>query len=556
MIFRNLFTLIFIFAGLIAVQAQEDCDCDEPQWDAEGICVEVEDNGMLFTLWAPDECHAECFFGEDYTIVECNDDGWEWEDECDCPEDDWNSEGICIEVVDMVFDSSAYITWVPSECYAECWFEEYTLADCDDLPVWEDECDCPEEDWNSEGFCIEVVDVEYDTTGYITWVPSECYAACWFEEYTLTDCDDGWGWEDECDCPEDDWETEGICIEVIDMEYDSSAYITWVPSECYAACWFEDYTIAECDDGWGWEDDCDCPEEDWNLEGFCVETDGYITWVPSECYAECWYEDYTIVDCDEGGYGEGGECDWDLDCECEIDSEEGICIAYIYSDSLFGMIDTLIEWVPNECFAECWGFEDYVVVDCEDLWDWEEEDTGIEIEGDAECIIALLEAEDLTFQGFLYGLHECDALVLDECVLAAPIFETDEEFINYLIENCPEWFGFVMDESDGPSLFTSFGQSQEGNPISSTYDIEGLDLKVLGNPVVDQLNISMNTAESIDLEIIVSSSTGNVLNVDLIQLAKGEHLYELNTKDFSAGLYSMTINNKSSSQTLKFVVIK
>ena len=499
--FKNLFTLLFLFVGLISVAAQDECDCPDTDWNTEGICIEVEQDGEAITGWVPDECYAECFFGEDYTLAECEE--WEWEDECECDETDWDNDGICVEVA---ADGESYITWAPDTCYAECWFgEDVTVVECDD---------------------------------------------------------NGWGWEDECECPEEDWNTEGICIEI---NYEGETFQEWVPSECYADCWFdEEYTVVECDDnGWGWEDECDCPEEDWNSEGICIDVvyddEVYSEWAPSVCYADCWYEDYAVVDCPEGGFG-GGECDWDLDCDCEIDSEEGICIAYVYSDSIFGIIDTLVEWVPNECFADCWGFTDYSVVDCESLWDWEEEDTDIiTIEGDAECLIELLESletEDFTFQSFLFGLAECDAIELDDCVLNAPIFDTDEEFIDYLVENCPEWFGLVMNESDGPSLFTRFQDSQDEAGVTSTIDIEGLQVALLGNPVVDQLNVSITSAAALNLQVVVTSTTGKVLNVENVRLGKGEQVYQLNTAQFSAGIYNMTIRNQNATQTIKFVVVK
>ena len=497
---KYLFTLMFLFVGLFTISAQEECECDEPDYESEGICLEVIEDGETYTAWAPDECHAACWYGDEFTIVECDD--WEWEDDCDCEEEDWESDGICIELIDTEFDSIAFVTWVPSECYADCWYEDYTVVE---------------------------------------------------------DCDDGWGWEDDCDCPEEDWASDGICVEITEGDV---SYATWVPSECYAACWYEEYTVVEdCDNGWEWEDDCDCSEDDWNEEGICVEIaeggESYVSWVPSECYAACWYGDeYTVVDCPEGG--EYGECDWDLDCECEIDSEEGICIAYVWSDSIFGITDTLIEWVPNECFADCWGFVDYAVVDCEDAWDWEDEEgeTDFEFEGDEECLIELFETEELTFQGFLYGLAECEFLELDECVLSAPIFDTDEEFIEYLVENCPEWFGFVMDESDGPSLFTSFGETQGNGQVSSTNEITGLQVKLLGNPVVDQVNVSINTAAAMDVQINVTSTTGMLIHNDNITLAKGEQVFQYNTTDLKGGVYNMTMSNNEGTQTIKFVVIR
>ena len=560
---KKLYTLLLLF-GVFTLSAQEDCECADPDPETEGICIEVTDDGIDFILWVPDECTANCYFGTDYTIVEDCENDWEWEDECECDEDDWSTEGICFAL--LTSNQDTIVEWAPSECYATCWFgDEYSIVDCDNGWGWEDDCECPEEDWSTDGICYAYITTSQDTI--VDWAPSECYASCWSdEEYFLVDCDNGWGSEGDCECPEEDWDSEGICIEIFDIEFDSTGFVTWVPSACFADCWYVDYLIVEdCDNGWGWEDDCECPEEDWESEGICIEifeiefdTIGFVTWVPSVCFADCWYDDYTLVDCPEGGI-DGGACDWDLDCECEIDSEEGICIAYIYADSIFGVMDTLIEWVPNECYADCWGFVDYAIIDCEDAWDWNDEEggetTGIEFEGDAECVLDLLETEELTFQSFLIGLHECGALVLDDCVLTAPVFETDEEFIDYLLDSCPEWFGIVMDESEGPSLFRSFEESQEQG-TTSVNDIEGLDIDVLGNPVADQLNVAIATATAVDLQITVSSTTGIVLYSDQLNFGKGEQVFELNTSAFSAGIYHMILSNSEGSEAIKFVVMK
>ena len=531
---------------------EDECECPEDDWNTEGLCVEIIDlefDTMAYTTWVPSECYAACWF-EDFTVVEC-DDNWGWEDECDCPEEDWNSEGICIEIIDLEFDSSAYSTWVPSECFAACWYESFTVVDCDDWAWWEDECDCPNSDWNTEGICVEIIDLEFDSTAYISWAPSECYAACWYEDYTLVDCDDA-DWEVEqfeCDCPEEDWNAEGICIDIMDSD---STYMTWVPSECYAACWYEDYVLVECDWGWEWQDECDCPEQDWE-ESICIEftfdNESYIEWVPSECYAACWYGDFTVVECEEW---ENPECDWDLECECEFDSEEGICIAYLVGQ------DTLTEWVPNECFATCWGFENYSIVDCEDLWDWndEGEDDWLELEGDSDCVLALLDGEVTTLQGFLIGLHECEAIVLDDCILLAPIFETDQEYIDYLTENCPDWFGFIMDESDGPSLFKQFGESQSAGTTSTNDLVESLEVKLLGNPVHDQLDVQINATDVLKLNVSLRSMTGSTIKTEKVTLSKGTQVYSVNTAEMAGGTYLMTMSSSQGTQTLKFVVAK
>jgi len=547
---------------------EDECDCPQEDWESEGICVEIDLGALdtlglgfdsLFITWAPNECYAACWF-EEYTVVEC-DDLWTWEDECDCPEEDWESEGICVEVV---YEDEVYTEWMPSECMAACWYEDFTVVECEDVWTWEDDCDCPEEEWDAEGICVEIYVGDLNIDGFefdsilITWVPNECFAECWYGDYTVVECEDTWGWEDECDCPEEDFESDGICVEIT---YDGEVYIEWAPNECFAACWYEDYTVVDCDDLWGWEDECDCPDDDWSSEGFCIEVVeseldslfgsdslSFVTWVPSECFADCWYDEYNVVDCDWGIEGEG-ECDWDLECDCELDSEEGICISYAYGDEL------LIEWVPNECFADCWGFEDYEVVECEDFW-VDEEDIEIIFGGDEACVLELLTGDLTTIQAFLLGLNECEAIELSDCVLDAPIFETDQEFIDYLAENCPEWFGELLDESDGPSLLRQFEEAQGGDVTNTNDVIENLDIKMLANPVVDQLDIKINATEYVQFKMTVSAMNGAVLNSENIVVNQGTEIYSVNTTGMASGTYLMTITSDKAVKTLKFMVVK
>jgi len=531
---------------------EDECDCPDPDWDDEGVCVEITEDGYTWTDWAYSECFAACWY-EDFTLVDCDDVDWGWEDECDCPEEDWDSEGICVEVNLAELDTlnfeldSLLVTWAPNECYAACWFGDFTVVECEDIDWgWGDECECSEEDWNTDGICIEVV---YEDEVYVEWAPSECYAACWYEDFSVVECED-WEWEDECECSEDDWEAQGICVEIT---YEGEVYVEWAPSECYAACWYGDFEVTECDNDWGWEDECDCPDEGWETEGICIEItyedETYIEWAPSECYAACWYEDFAVIDCDDWGWEDGGECDWGLECDCDLDSEEGICIAYVYE------VDTLVEWVPNECFADCWGFEDYAVVDCEDFWEWEDDgEIEIEFEGDIDCINDLFTQDITTLQAFILGLGECGLFELTDCVLDAPTFDTDEEFITYLGENCPEWFGELMDESDGPSLFRQYEEAQSGGVTSTTEVIESLDVILLGNPVIDQLDIQISATDAMSLNMTLRTVTGSVLNTEKIILNQGTQVYSVSTAGMAGGTYLMTMTSEEGVQTLKFVV--
>jgi len=206
---RHLLTVLsFLCLSTITIQAQTwDCDCEETDWESTGICIQValDDTTTTqvgvdtFETWVPSECFAECWGFTNYVVVECDTTGfdWEWDDEfddefddwvgydCDCPESDLESEGICIEVtlpdslllesgLDSLFgEFTSFQTWVPSECYAACCgFTDYIIIDCDSIDGgfndWDfgddfnDEllggfdCECEESDLEGEGICIEV----------------------------------------------------------------------------------------------------------------------------------------------------------------------------------------------------------------------------------------------------------------------------------------------------------------------------------------------------------------------------------------------------------------
>ena len=428
-------------------------------------------------LWLPAICYAECLGLDAYAILDCDsiyldwppqdslwhdwdwEDDWEWDDGCECDEDDWNGDGLCILVTlpdsligltDSLLSGGGYDfpltfeAWVPSECYAACWgYADYEIIECDSLWddweweddweddwEWDDGCECDEDDWNGDGLCILVTlpdsligltDSLFTGSGldfpltFETWVPSECFAACWgYTDYEIVECDslwddweweddweDDWEWDDGCECDEDDWNGDGLCILVTlpdsligltDSLITGSGldipltFETWVPSECYAVCWgYTDYEIVECDslwddweweddwdDDWEWDDGCECDEDDWNGDGLCILvtlpdsliglTDSLITgngldipltfetWVPSECYAACWgYTDYEIVECDslwdDWEWEDDWDDDWDWDdgCECDEDDLEGdgICILVSLPDSLIDLTDSL-----------------------------------------------------------------------------------------------------------------------------------------------------------------------------------------------------------------------
>ena len=60
---------------------------------------------------------------------------------------------------------------------------------------------------------------------------------------------------------------------------------------------------------------------------------------------------------------------WNCDCEETVTDSIGICIQVTLPDSLStgSGVATFESWLPNECFAACLGFDNYVVIDCDSI---------------------------------------------------------------------------------------------------------------------------------------------------------------------------------------------
>jgi len=607
------------------------CDCDETAWDSEGLCIRVSlpDSTLAgldslfgdlldleelgdFVTWVPSECYAECWGYTDYETLDCDsiwnddwewdewewDDDWEWDDpfDCECDESDWDEEGICISVTkldsvldatgNVVVDTSSFVTWAPSVCYAECWgYSEFELIDCDsiwnddwewDEWEWDDpnDCECDESDWDGEGICITVSGFDSLLTGtgwvldsldFETWVPSECYAECWgITDYEIIDCDsiwnDDWEWDDEwedpydCECDESDWEGEGICIIVSGFDslltgtgwvMDSLDFETWIPSECYAECWgITDYEIIDCDsiwnDDWEWDDewddpfDCECEESDWEGEGICIivsELDSFLTgsgsvvldsiifetWVPSECYAECWgFADFEIIDCDSlSGTGIFG---WD-ECDCEYDlDDEPVCVL---TDAITGEICPF----PNMCFAECAGYTEDDVVDCETTMDFECLEC-MEEEIDPVCVVDA--------SGFVFPVpNSCfaDCLGLDVVDDAA----------------CGE---FTQGENNDDLVITPY----EHHTLRDAFDEELNSFNVYPNPVSDIINIELDFSVETDITVSLISAEGSLVNKKNFRASKGYQKIGLDLSELTPGMYMIQLN--SSRQILTERILK
>jgi hypothetical protein len=562
------------------------------------ICA-VDDAGNVIPV--PNECFADCFELTVIDSADCLDDpgldfflDFIWSD-CGCDPADLESEGICIEVSfgdslvtstgTVILENETFETWVPSECFADCWgFSDFTIIDCDSIEwewnecdsIWNDEwddewddpygCDCDESAWDGEGICIEVTgedslltasgEIVLDSFEFVTWVPSECYADCWgFDDYTIIDCDDEWDdeWDDpfDCDCDEDDWDGEGICIELVGFDSiitaagsiigDTLSYITWVPSECFADCWgFVDYVLVDCDSIWndewddGWDDpyNCDCDESAWDGEGICIEIIGedslltstgeivldsfeYVTWVPSECYADCWgYDDYTIVDCDEII----DDTEWD-DCDCEYAlDDEPVCVL---TNTATGEICPF----PNMCYAECAGYDSTDVVDCEEVFDFYCLEC-LEEEIDPVCVT------DSTGQIF-----PVPNLCFAECLG----FDVIDD------EDCGGFIDGTIEDEDLSLVLPVIHELQ----AVDDEDINGF--KMYPNPATDYAILELDLKYAKEFTLIVSDVNNRQLINEKHKLNSGYNRIQLDVSTLIDGMYFINVYGTSHNLTKSFI---
>lgn len=500
-----------------------DCDCED-DWTDEGVCFEyVLETGDTIVEWAPSECWAECLGFEDITIVECN---WDnpWED-CDCEETE-GEEYICI----LTDATTGTICVFPNLCFAEC--SGYTAADqvdCSEFNVFLCE-ECEEEEYSP--VCV------VDSSGFTFELPNQCYADCFGYAISEEDCTNGW--EDPCDCEEEENE-EGICVEVV---YGDETSVEWVPSICLLECFgITEYTIVDCDSLWvdPWTD-CECTEE---YAPVCVvDQDGNVFEAYNECYAACYGFELTDEDCSNG---------WEDPCDCSEEPEgEGLCIEVTYGDG-----DTYVEWFPNECYIACVYDTNYTVVDC-DFGDWE----GGDYEGDLtaldSCLINIDFEQYTLLQEVILALGDC-GMELTECVLDAPLFATDEEFLDYIYANCDDIFeGFEGNNGLG-NLMSRMNESNGGNNNpTSTEDVltANYQIQLFGNPVSDQLQYNIKSTTNGNANVRITDAFGKAIHTATLNVQTGDNNNTLDVSTFNNQLYflSVSINNKIT--TTKFVVTK
>ncbi len=542
----NLFLLLcMLFSNIMF--AQQECDCPDPA-EGDEVCVEYTwEDGTVETFPFPSACWAEC---EGLTVVdgEC---GWdeEWpEDDCDCPEPTEGDE-VCAETV---CGDHIIVMPYPSACLAECYGAVVVDGECDD---WEDEwpeeewpeddCDCPEPGDDDE-VCVEF---EWDGEAEVFPYPSACYAEC--DGLTVVDGECEWDeeeWPEECDCPEP---TEGdeVCVE---FEWDGEVEVYPYPSACWAEC--DGLTVVDGECEWEeeeeWPEDCDCPDPTEGDE-VCVEyewEDGEVEVFPypSACWAEC--DGLTVVD---------GECGWDEewpeDCDCPDPTEgDEVCVEYEWED---GTVEVFP--YPSACWAECDGL---TVVDGECEWDdeeWPEDDEWEDFPEDWDIDCFIENVENVTsFQEMLLNLHANCGLELSQCILDAPVFDTDDEFIEYILMECEGWFGLTTesssvtpDENPYLRLYQNYG-----GDLSTTSNKELTELaalKIVTNPVREMLYIEASSVDIVSFEILNMKGQVVLQNSTVGQT----NMHQIAVDGLNTGMYVLRATGKETAKSLKFIIV-
>ena len=495
-----------------------DCDCEINE-DDEPVCV-LTDTATGLICPFPNLCFAECAGYDSTDVVACG-----------------TLDTLCIECLDLeidpvcVTDSSGIIFPVPNACFADCLGLIIVDENCGIDTTWNDGCDCDESAWDSEGICISITEMTAsgDSLSLIEWVPSTCYADCWgYTNYTVVNCDSIWI-DDPCGCDPEDWNSEGVCIELIESTAtgDTLIYTEWVPSICYADCWgYENYTVVDCND-WTWND-CGCDPEAWNSPGICIEISEmtatgqvftFVEWVPSACHADCWgYTNYTIVDCDSIWTGGGTDTllvDWN-DCDCEITGlDEMVCVL---TDVATGEICPF----PNLCFAECAGYTVDDVVPCD-----------VMMPDCFECFDEPIEPVCVTDStGIVFPVpNACFADCLGLIII-------DDDECGGLETNSQPYDRRKDIAYDPPTL----GDTNQFKPAQNNIS----EINLYPNPVSDKLTIHWLKADSSPTRLSVSDLNGKLIYSNEFEGVNASEVIELDVTSWISGIYIIRIEDNTS----------
>lgn len=324
-------------------------------------------------------------------------------------------------------------------------------------------------------------------------------------------------------------------------EEDELAWWTDAYSECIG-----DQTFDNLDSLFEYLDENDCYGDD-SWGGEWTEEDE-MAWL-ADVYAEC-IGDQVFTDLEAmHQYLEDNDCyeysDWDCG-EFEWSEEDEMAL----------LADEFAECLGDQTFADLEEMYTYIFDNCEDG-----NDNGtvvVDIEGniDAACL-AGLEQGFTTFQEMiLFFDSTCGdvfAIELPDCFLTAPIFDNDNDFFQYLEDNCSDVFeddgegGQLMSDEDMGSLIAQYNlagaNAAANNDEQGALGIEainGLNMSMFPNPATDfvQLNITEDLIQDVQLFDIKGSSVSLLTNlnnasvtIDLEELNVGTYYVRVSTEN-------------------------
>jgi hypothetical protein len=418
----------------------------------------------------------------------------------------------------LAVDNDTIYAEFPNSCYAAC--DGFTVIGdttlCPNFGI-EFDCGCPQPD--TSYVCAQ------DTLGNIFSVPSECLAACWgLTVLPGVNCDSIPDWN--CDCPEPD-SLSYICAQ------DTLGNIYSVPSECLAACWgLTVLSGVNCDSIPDWN--CDCPDIDTTGFVCAQDTFGNVYSVPSACIAACW--GLTVV--------EGGDCDTEPwgNCDCEIDESELFKCA----------VDSLGHYcmVPNECIAQCWGLT--IVNDT--LCDPSVVDPEIDYEL-LNCIDSLNIDENTNFQQGLLMIHQSCGVELSECILNAPIFATDAEFLTYILTTCDS-LGFNGNADSSNVLNTYNLLTNKTTKTKDDVSVGNTNIQLAVNPVSQTLTYLIESKKSTQAIITLYDINGKTMMSQQHSLDEGKQSFHTDISTIKSGLYFLNLYTEDGQKTVKVVVLQ
>ena len=265
------------------------------------------------------------------------------------------------------------------------------------------------------------------------------------------------------------------------------------------------------------------------LGGVFGENNTFDTWVPSECYAECWgYTDYVIVDCDSidngfGGFDDGFELDslnlvWE-DCDCEyLETDVPVCVL---TDAITGTVCPF----PNMCYAECAGYTADDVVDCEEVMTFS-------------CI-------------------EC----MDEDINPVCVQDSSGNIFPVPNQCFADCLGLIT-VNDGCGEMVEGLQNDELEIISPVlYELEMADdatgtvagIRLFPNPVVEQVALDLKMSKEADVTVTISNYNGQLVKTQYFNLVEGFNNLQFDVNDLAVGMYTLNVFNKQLLVSKRFV---